>query len=120
VAERRGRNLPKYGLEARLANARNTERRLTELLKERTGKLSDVLAVENEHARVRGEIERMEAEKRTCQTRWPSLPYQSMVDGIVSFALFLLEDGPSLILWGAVLFLPARLIWKRVRRSFAH
>jgi hypothetical protein len=56
-------------LEARLANARNTERRLTDLLKERTGKLSDVLAVENEHARVRGEIERMEAERKNMSNQ---------------------------------------------------
>jgi len=52
-------------LEARLSNARNTEQRLTELLRDRTGKLSDVLAVEVEIGRVRGEIEGMEAEKKT-------------------------------------------------------
>ena len=33
--------------------------------------------------------------------------------------LFLLTNGPSLLLWGAVLFFPARLVWKKVRRSFA-
>jgi hypothetical protein len=37
----------------------------------------------------------------------------------VSLALFLLSDGPSLLLWGAILFMPARLVWKKVRRSFA-
>jgi hypothetical protein len=51
-------------LEARLLNARNTEQRLTEVLRQRTGKLADVLAVQQEISRVRGEIERMEAEKR--------------------------------------------------------
>jgi hypothetical protein len=51
-------------LEARLSNNRNTERRLTELLQQRTGKLSDVLAVETEISRVRGEIEQMEAERK--------------------------------------------------------
>jgi len=45
--------------------------------------------------------------------------YKSMVDGVVSLALFLLENGPTLLFWGAVLFFPARLVWKRVRRSFA-
>lgn len=52
-------------LVARLANARNTEQRLTQVLAQRTGKLSDVLDVEREVSRVRGEIEQMEAERRT-------------------------------------------------------
>jgi hypothetical protein len=56
-------------LEARLANSRNTEQRLIDLLRERTGKLSDVLAVENELARVRGEIEQMEAERKSMLTQ---------------------------------------------------
>ncbi len=46
-------------LQARLGNARNTEQRLTDLLRQRTGKLSDVLEVEQEVDRVRGEIEQM-------------------------------------------------------------
>jgi hypothetical protein len=49
---------------ARLSNARNTEQRLTEILKQRTGKLSDVLEVERELARVRVQIEQMDAERR--------------------------------------------------------
>ena len=52
-------------LNARLDNSRHTEQRLTDLLQNRTGKLSDVLSVENELARVRGEIESMEAERKT-------------------------------------------------------
>ena len=51
-------------LEARLSNARNTEQRLIDLLKQRTGKLADVLEVETELSRVREEIERMEGERR--------------------------------------------------------
>ena len=138
-------------LQARLGNARNTEQRLTDLLRQRTGKLSDVLEVEQEVDRVRGEIEQMEAERKTMSNQVsfatlnatitedykaqlqvvpPSTStrlsnaavegYKSMVDGIVSLALFLLEDGPTLLLWGAILFFPARLVWKRVRRGFAH
>jgi len=52
-------------LVARLANSRATEQRLTQLLAQRTGKLSDVLDFEREISRVRGEIEQMEAERRT-------------------------------------------------------
>lgn len=50
-------------LEARLSNSRNTEQRLLDLLRQRTGKLSDVLEVETELSRVREEIERMEGER---------------------------------------------------------
>jgi hypothetical protein len=141
-------------LEARLSNARNTEQRLTDLLRNRTGKLSDVLSVEQELDRVRGEIERMEAERKNMATQVsyatlnatisedykaqlqvvpPSTStrlgnaavegYRSMADGVVSLALFLLSTGPSLLLWGAILFFPARLVWKfawrKVRRGFA-
>lgn len=137
-------------LQARLSNARNTEQRLTDLLRNRTGKLSDVLEVEQELDRVRGEIEQMEAERKNMsnQVSYATLNatiaedykaqlqvvppststrlrnaavegYRSMADGVVSLALFLLSTGPSLLLWGVVLFFPARLIWKKVRRSFA-
>jgi anti-sigma factor RsiW/uncharacterized small protein (DUF1192 family) len=51
-------------LRARLTNARNTEQRLLRLLSERTGKLTDVVEVEREIARVREEIERMEAQQK--------------------------------------------------------
>ena len=40
-------------LQARLTNARNTEQRLTDLLRERTGKLPEVVEVEREISRVR-------------------------------------------------------------------
>jgi len=56
-------------LDARLTNARNTEQRLTDVLRQRTGKLADVLDVEKEISRVRGEIEQMEAQKKTVTNR---------------------------------------------------
>jgi len=137
-------------LEARLANARNTERRLTDLLSQRTGKLSDVLAVENEVDRVRGEIERMEAEKKNLANRvafatvnatvaedykaqLQVVPvstsgrihnaavegYRSMVESVIGLALFFFSFGPSLLLWAAILFFPARFAWKKGRQFFA-
>jgi Domain of unknown function (DUF4349) len=51
-------------LQARLVNARNTEQRLTDLLRERTGRLSDVLEVEQQIDSVRERIEQMDAEKK--------------------------------------------------------
>lgn len=56
-------------LDARLTNARRSETRLRELLEQRTGSLADVLAVEREVARVRYEIESMEAERKSLDQR---------------------------------------------------
>lgn len=135
-------------LQARLANARNTAQRLTDLLRDRTGKLSDVLAVETELDRVRGEIESMEAQRKSLSTRvdfasvnltlredykaqLQPLPdstwnrfrnaaihgYRSMADSIVDVLLVLISAGPSLLLWGALLFFPARFAWRKWRST---
>jgi len=135
-------------LQARLANARNAEQRLTDLLRQRTGKLSDVLAVETEIDRVRGAIEQMEAERKNLagqvdfatinatvgedyKAELQVVPvststlirnaavdgYRAMVDGVIGVVLFLFSYGPSLLLWGAILFFPARFAWRRVRRQ---
>jgi hypothetical protein len=56
-------------LVARLKNSRETEQRLQAILLQRTGKISDVLAVEQEIARVRGEIEQMEGEQKSLEHR---------------------------------------------------
>jgi anti-sigma factor RsiW len=130
-------------LEARLANSRHTEQRIVDLLRERTGKLSDVLDAERELGRVRGEIEQMEAERKAllkrvdyatltlnvneeykAQLHVDGSPFtqfrNAAVDGfrsaagsLVAIALFLLSDGPVLLLWAAILFFPARLAWRR-------
>jgi anti-sigma factor RsiW len=56
-------------LVARLQNSRETEERLRAILEQRTGKIEDVLQVEEEIARVRGEIEQMEAEQQALEHR---------------------------------------------------
>ncbi|MDH5235660.1 MAG: DUF4349 domain-containing protein [Gemmatimonadota bacterium] len=56
-------------VQARIANGRRLEARLIELLATRTGKLADVLTVERELARVRGEIERHEGRSRFLSAR---------------------------------------------------
>jgi len=137
-------------LQARLANGIHTEQRLTEILRTRTGKLQDVLKVELEIDRVRGEIEQMQAEKKelskrvafatlntTVQEEYfarlqgtpPSTGsrfrnaavdgYNTVVEGLIEVGLFLLSAGPSLLLWAAILFFPARWVWKKLRRKFA-
>lgn len=49
-----------YDLEARLKNKRETEARLLKVQQERTGELKDILEVEQQIDRVRGEIEQMQ------------------------------------------------------------
>ncbi len=56
-------------LVARLKNSAETEQRLQGILQQRTGKVGDVLSVEQEIARVRGEIEEMEAEQKNLEHR---------------------------------------------------
>ncbi|HZD30455.1 MAG TPA: DUF4349 domain-containing protein [Candidatus Angelobacter sp.] len=133
-------------LEARLSNARNTEQRLIDLLRQRTGKLSDVLEVETELSRVREEIERMEGERRLMakQVEFSTLTatlseefkssagavpdslgtrfrnaavdgFQSVGHFVLAVALFLVSDGPIMLLWAAILFFPARFAWRKLR-----
>ncbi len=56
-------------LVARLKNSRNTEARLNGVLRQRNGPIKEILDVEKESARVRGEIEQMEAEQQTLEHR---------------------------------------------------
>lgn len=131
-------------LQARLGNARETEQTLLDILRHRTGRLSDVLEVEQEIASVRENIERMEAEKKSMEkqvafstvtmkvtedykqhvhvvpdstsTRVRNAAvdgYETMVAGLINLLLFLVSAGPSILLWGAVLFFPARWAWKK-------
>jgi len=53
-----------YDIEARIRNKQQEEERLLKLLAEATGKLEEVLAVERELSRVRGEIEQAQGRMR--------------------------------------------------------
>jgi hypothetical protein len=135
-------------LAARLKNSRATEERLLAVLRNNTGKVKDVLEVENEISRVRGEIEGMEADQRALQSRIdfatitlsvteeykaslngaPSSTgtrlhnafvtgYHSVVENVIGLLAWLLEAGPTLLLWAGLLFFPIRWAWRRVRRA---
>jgi len=135
---------------ARLKNARATEQRLLDVLREHTGKVKDILDAEQEIARVRGEIEQMEADQRALQTRidfatvqlsvqeeykasLQSAPpstarrlrnaavegYRSLVESVIGIGVFALQAVPILLLWGIILFIPTRWLWKRFRRTAA-
>ena len=56
-------------LTARLANSREEEKRLVDILRERTGRVSDVLEVEQQIARTRQQIEQMDAERKTLDNQ---------------------------------------------------
>lgn len=56
-----------YDLEARIKNKRVEEQTLTKILQERSGKLEDVLKIEIELSRVRGEIEQFEGKIRVLE-----------------------------------------------------
>ncbi|MDB4942354.1 MAG: putative lipoprotein, partial [Labilithrix sp.] len=56
-------------LEARLLNARASEKRVLEIMATRAGAIHEVLDAEKELARIRESIERMEAQKRTLDGR---------------------------------------------------
>jgi len=134
-------------LAARLKNSRITEQRLLDVLRDHTGKVKDILETEQEIERVRGEIEGMEADQRGLQKRidfatiqlsvaedykasFQTPPttgtrfhnaavegFRSVIDGTIELTLWLLEAGPSLLLWIGILFFPARWAWKRWRRA---
>jgi hypothetical protein len=135
---------------ARLKNSRETEQRLQDVLRTRTGKVKDVLEVEQEIERVRGEIEQMEAEHQTLEHRVdfatidlklaeeykaqlsspaPSVAtqlrnatvngFRNAFESLLSLILFLAESCPAILLWLALLFFPARLLWRRYQRSLA-
>lgn len=82
-------------IQARVANARRLEQRLIELLATRTGKLADVLAVEQQLARVREDIERMEGRMRYLRTR----------SAVSTLAVTVHEEAPVLAgdgTWGII------------------
>lgn len=41
--------------------------------------------------------------------------YRAAVDSLVGTILFFFNVGPFLLLWGAILFFPARFAWRRLR-----
>jgi hypothetical protein len=43
--------------------------------------------------------------------------YHSVVENVIGLLAWLLEAGPTLLLWAALLFFPFRWAWRRLRRS---
>jgi hypothetical protein len=137
-------------IEARLKNSRNTEQRLADVLRNRTGRVADILEVEREIARVREEIERMDAQRLNLERRveYSTVTVQvterrqatldlgpmpirtqlgnAFVDGVkaayetaLSALMWLLRVAPVLLLWTALLWWPARIVFRMFRTRIA-
>lgn len=135
-------------LDQRLKTARDTEDRLRTILQQRTGSVGDVLQVEEEIARVRGEIESMEAEQTNLEHRvdfasidlsvtvdYGPTPgaapisvrvrnafvagYRNAVGTVVGIFLFLVAYGLTILIWIAILGVPVYLLRRRYRRMRA-
>jgi hypothetical protein len=130
-------------LEARLQNAQNAEQHLEKLVKDHPGMAAPLLQVQQQQlAQLRGEIDRLRAERQSYDSRavfsniYFSLreerlaPVESFgaqlrgstVNGLSdvlrvlsALLLFCVNYGPSLLLWAAILFFPARFVWRRSR-----
>jgi uncharacterized protein DUF4349 len=127
-------------LEARLVNAQNEEQRIQRILQNKHGKFSDFGSLERQAAIVRGEIERIEAERAayssrvsfanvfislreerasTTETIGAKLRTASIgglndaLDSFSSILLFMVAHGPLIVLWAVLIYFPGRYFWHR-------
>ena len=87
--------------DARLKNARVMEQRLIEMLKTKTGKVSDLLQVERELGRVREEIEKMQGELKywDSQVQFATVTISLAEKDMEEPAAFLLKERAQLALY---------------------
>ena len=87
--------------DARLKNARVMEQRLIDILKTKTGKVSDLLQVEKELGRVREEIEKMQGELKywDSQVQFATATISLSEKDMEEAAAFLLKERAQLALY---------------------
>jgi chromosome segregation ATPase len=127
-------------LEARLVNAQNEEQRIQRILQNKDDKFSDFGSLERQVATVRGEIERIEAERAasssrvsfanvfislreerasTTETIGAKLRTASIgglndaLDSFSSILMFMAAHGPLIVLWAVLIYFPGRYFWRR-------
>jgi hypothetical protein len=90
-----------FDTDARLNNARVMERRLIDMLKTKTGKVSDLLQVEKELARVREQIEQMQGELKfwDSQVQFATVTIALAEKDMEEPAAFLLKERGQLALY---------------------
>jgi hypothetical protein len=129
-------------LEARLSNAQNTLRRLQQLLKKQTYPDGNVRELQRQIASAGAEVNRLEAERQVSEHRvvfanvrfslredlsTPAESFGAQLRGAASagfgdaaasistLLVFLIGRGPLLMMWMAILFFPARLVWRKLQ-----
>ena len=90
-----------FDTDARLKNARVMEQRLIDMLKTKTGKVSDLLQVEKELGRVREEIEKMQGELKfwDSQVQFATVTISLAEKEMEEPAAFLLKERAQLALY---------------------
>jgi hypothetical protein len=90
-----------FDTDARLKNARVMEQRLIDMLKTKTGKVSDLLQVEKELGRVREEIEKMQGELKywDSQVQFATVTISLAEKDMEEPAAFLLKERAQLALY---------------------
>jgi Domain of unknown function (DUF4349)/Putative zinc-finger len=90
-----------FDTDARLKNAHVMEQRLIDMLKTKTGKVSDLLQVEKELGRVREEIEKMQGELKywDSQVQFATLTISLAEKDMEEPAAFLLKERAQLSLY---------------------
>ena len=127
-------------LEARLSNAQNTLRRLQDLLQKQTYPDGNVRELQRQIANASAEVNRLQAERDASEHKIMFANVQFSLRELVSapaeslgaqlhaaaaagfgeasaslsaIVLFLIGRGPVALLWMVILYLPARLAWRR-------
>jgi hypothetical protein len=90
-----------FDTDARLKNARVMEQRLIEMLKMKTGKVSDLLQVEKELGRVREDIEKMQGELKywDSQVQFATVTISLAEKDMEEPAAFLIKERSQLALY---------------------
>jgi hypothetical protein len=90
-----------FDTDARLKNAHVMEQRLIDMLKTKTGKVSDLLQVEKELGRVREEIEKMQGELKywDSQVQFATVTISLSEKDMEEAAAFLLKERAQLALY---------------------
>ena len=90
-----------FDTDARLKNARVMEQRLIDMLKTKTGKVSDLLQVEKELGRVREEIEKMQGELKywDSQVQFATVTISLVEKDMEEPAAFLIKERSQLALY---------------------
>ena len=90
-----------FDTDARLKNARVMEQRLIDMLKTKTGKVSDLLQVEKELARVREEIEKVQGELKywDSQVQFATVTISLAEKDMEEPAAFLIKERSQLALY---------------------